>query len=1073
MFDKIGKFSSRFRYPIIAAWGALLAVVLVLAPSMSDVVTSDQSSYLPVDEPSVVAAQIAREYFPDQASPSQAVLVVESQSGSIHDAPQQAYLEALTRWIEQDLPADIVGTVLSPVDPALSERLISADGQAAMIFVGLSGSIEDPATLETLEQMQARLDTAPEQMAGYVTGSVAIVDEYKSSALESADRTTIITIVLVITILLIIYRSPVTPIVPLATIGVAFLVSRGLVAWLTNVGLTVSSITEVFMVVLLFGAGTDYCLFLVSRFREYMADDASGPQGARRTVDRVGETITSSAGTVIVGMIAMSFAEMSLFADTGPALAIGVAVALLAGLTLTPALLAILDKYAFWPGGARHAVHAGVWGKLARWVTSRPWVPLALALVILVPLSIYGQGMARNFDLLSDLPEDAPSKVGFRILAEHFGAGEMQPLDIVMVDIPDARSPEGMAYVDDLTERLLDTEGVADVRSLTLPAGRSSPELGESLRVDAQLALMVDMIDELRNQTGDPAALADLDLDEATAGLDMLHTYLDDLAVAFPELVDHPDYQAALAALDGLETALAEGQQRLLVSNQLDEAAAGISGALAGAGTDSGDLSQMQDARAQFDTLRAYLVGLADAHPTVATLDGYDDALATLDQLDTTLNEIDRALLVSTQLDLVAQSIERAAGALDDPAAVAGLAATVGDPGAEAAGDLAALGQLDVYLRELATAHPLLAQQPEFAAASQHLAAVQEMAGQMGQARLLGNQLALVASEMDATVQALDENPLALLPQSGEPGAAEQMGVLHSYLEEVGMAYPSLAATDDYQTAISTTLAMSRSMETINLAQVNQLISQSKASLVTLSAAFGGMATTAADTLPQATFVPQNLPGEMGALVPDLAPLAREMAAAGAELSDLSQFARQEMPDAAFVPETTLPTSDTIEDPLPALEAGLDDLAGALERLARAAGTEMPAVTYQPPGELMAGDVAADATGAVLAEVDTLQAALDALSAGFATQEAGFFIPDALAEDAGPEIDQLLNTYSTEGGDAARLQVVLDSDPFSPEAMDTVALLREEVANASSGYISGSTATNLDLRDVMDRDFVR
>ena len=1069
MFETIGTFSARFRYAIIAAWGLLLVVVLLFAPNMADVVTSDQSSYLPADEPSVVAARVAGEAFPDQASPSQAVLVIESRNGSVREPAAIAYLEELTAWVEA-LPADRVGTVLSPVDPNLADQLISEDGQAAMIFVALYGSLEDQDTLATLDQMQARLDTAPAGLAGYVTGSVAILDEYKSGALESADRTTVITIALVIAILLIIYRSPVSPVIPLVTIGVAFLISRGVVSWLAGTVLTVSSITEVFLVVLLFGAGTDYCLFLVSRFREYMADDVPGPEGARRTIGRVGETITSSAGTVIVGMVAMSFADMGLFADTGPALAIGVGVALLAGLTLTPALLAVLGKWAFWPGGAHHAVHGAFWGRLARLVTGRPWVPLALALLILVPLAIYGQGMPRNFDLLSDLPEDAPSKVGFRILSRHFGAGEMQPLDLIVADIPNARGPAGLAYVDTLTDRLLGVEGIADVRSITLPAGKESPELGEALRVESQLATMVDMIGELGAGVNDPSALADLDLDDAVDGLDLLRTYLNDLAAAFPEIDQDGDYLAAHQALDSLGEALDEGQRLLLVSGQLAEAADGIAGATA-VDESVGSPAALDEAAAQFDLLRAYLSDLAVAHPAVAGLEGYDETMAALDRLQAAVDEINTTLLVSTQLDLLSQQMGDIAAELQDPAALDQLAAAGGEAGSTVDPGQA-FAALDTYLRELAGTYPDLAAHPAFGAASERLAAVEAMVAELSQARLVSAQLARIAAEMETTSAQIDANPYELLPQPGEPGAGEQMSVLNTYLEELGAAYPSLAATGDYQTAISVTVAMSSSLESIDLAQLRTLISRTQESLATLSAAFAGLSATAASTLPEATFVPENLPAGMAGMVPDLTPLVAEVEAAAGEFAALAEFARQEMPGATFVPETDLPAMGDVPDPRAALVSALEGLGGALDRLAAASAAELPEVTYLPPGDLLAGYGADGATAAVVGEVDRLRAALEGLAIDFARPGA-FLVPESLAAEAGEDIDQLLDTYTTPDGQAARLQIVLDSDPFSEEAMDTVARLRAEVGQASVGYLSGTTAVNLDLRDVMDRDFYR
>lgn len=1074
MFNKIGQFAAHYRYPIVVAWIVLLIAVTIFAPNISDVVVSDQSGYLPPDEPSVVAAEIAARYFPEQASPSQAVLVIESDQGSMRDEAGQAYLANLKAWLENALPSQTVGQVLSPTDPNLADRLVSSDGRVAMIFVGLNGSVEDPATLEALADVRARLKAAPAGLTGYVTGSVAIADDYKSGALDSVNRTTLITVVLVIAILLIIYRSPVSPIVPLATIGIAFLVSRGLLAWLTNFGLTVSSITEVFLVVLLFGAGTDYCLFLVSRFREYMADGLPGPEGARRTVGRVGETITSSASTVIVGMVALSFAQMGLFASTGPSMALGVAITLLAGLTLTPALLALLGRWAFWPGGARRASEGVFWGRLAHRVTARPWLPLILAMVVLLPLAIYGQGQRRNFDLLSDLPDDTPSKAGFKLLSETFGAGEMQPLDVVVTEIYAARNPAGLAHIHALTQDLLAMPGVADVRSLTLPDGQQAPELGDALRVDAQLTRASRTIDDLRRQAGDLSALATTRASQATAGFDSLRIYLNELAVAFPDLATNTEHQAALAALNDLVAAIQTGQQRLLVSAQLAEAAGGLADAFNAPETavNVTDRATLDEATARFSTLRLYLSSMAEAHPALAEMDGYDDALAALGRVETTLANITDALLVSTQLDALAQSLSDAAAALADPATLTDLAASPGQ--------VASLAVLDAYLQELVAAYPSLAAQPSLQSATKHLQAVQAAAEEMAPGLPVSDQLALVAQQMDATAAALEENPLALAPRAGEPGAAEQMAALVAYLAELGAAYPSLAATENYQTAAVVLAEMSASLEKIDPAQAAALIARVKESLATLSAAFAGLSATAAETLPEATFIPHNLPGSVTALLPGLATMQDELTAAAEDVAALAETVRQEMPAATFVPtllsvdvpQAILP-QELITDPLLALQASLDDLAAALERLSVAAAAHLPDATYVPLEALIASEADA-AVEPLLADLDAFQVALSALAQAFAGRDDAFFVPLGLtgAQEAA-DLERLLDTYTTPNGNAARLQVVLADDPFTAAAMDTVTRLRTQVTHASHGYVSGSTATNLDLQNVLDRDFVR
>ncbi len=182
--------------------------------------------------------------------------------------------------------------------------------------------------------------------------------------------------------------------------------------------LTISMYTNVFLIVVLFGAGTDYCLFLISRFREEMADVGAPAPAVKTTVRAVGETIASSAGTVIVGLAMMTAAELGLYNTSGPSIAIGVAIALLAGLTLTPAMLTILGDHAFWPRKARHMKEAGLWHAWAGKVVKRPIVALLVPVIVLVPLAVYGAGLARDFDLLGDLPKDDPAREGFDVLAD-------------------------------------------------------------------------------------------------------------------------------------------------------------------------------------------------------------------------------------------------------------------------------------------------------------------------------------------------------------------------------------------------------------------------------------------------------------------------------------------------------------------------------------------------------------------------------------------------------------------------------------------------------------------------------
>ena len=224
--------------------------------------------------------------------------------------------------------------------------------------------------------------TAPAGLAVHVTGSAGIGADYVASIVEGTDRTTVVTVLLVILILLAIYRAPLAALVPLLTIGAAYLVSRGLLGWVAEAGVKVSTLIESFVVVLVFGVGTDYTIFLISRYREELARTPDGGRSAasravaaERTVARIGAVIAASAATVIVGLVSLAVARFGLVQTIGPAMALAIAVTLAAGLTLAPALLVVFGPALFWP---RHpkpiGEEAGVsaWDRLAGGIVRRP-----------------------------------------------------------------------------------------------------------------------------------------------------------------------------------------------------------------------------------------------------------------------------------------------------------------------------------------------------------------------------------------------------------------------------------------------------------------------------------------------------------------------------------------------------------------------------------------------------------------------------------------------------------------------------------------------------------------------------
>jgi RND superfamily putative drug exporter len=541
----------------VAGWVIAAAVLTLVAPNINDVAVSDQRSFLPSSAPSLDANSIVKKYFPDRVSASNAVVVVDAGKGGRADQGQAGnFVASLSSWISTSKMVALED-VSSPTmgDQQTKAAMISSDKQVAMILVRLNQVSTEPAAISAVAQIREQLRSAPSGVKTYLTGDAPIIGAYNESSKQSVERTTWITILLVICILLLIYRSVVSPLIPLTTIALAYLISRAVVAFLGAHVMTISSYTNVFLIVILFGAGTDYCLFLISRFREEMTDTPIAAAAAKSTLQSVGEVISSSAGTVIVGVGMMTATELGLYNTSGPSLAIGVAIALLAGLTLTPALLCILGARSFWPRKPHHIKASGFWHAWSGGVVKRPWLALVIPAIVLIPLAVYGSGLARDFDFLGDLSKNSEARVGFDVLSQHLGAGAMSPLNVVVVDQGGYATPGGLKRTEALVAAISKLENVALVRSLT--GSISSPA---TLRVSDQLAVQAEAVRQsdvtLKRVQAGSGAQGSSQLDQlvgsAASGLTDVYGYLAQLAQSYPEVKKNSGYIQATNAMTQL-----------------------------------------------------------------------------------------------------------------------------------------------------------------------------------------------------------------------------------------------------------------------------------------------------------------------------------------------------------------------------------------------------------------------------------------------------------------------------------------------------------------------------------------
>jgi len=619
MFERLGSLTFKFRFFILVAWTAAAIAAFAFAPSLAKVGSTDQSSFLPASTESIQARVTLERAFPREVSAGSATITFSRTSG-LTDADRM-YIAETASWITgPDAPANlraIVSSVQTPVsDPELESMMRSSDGQLELMTVNLTVTPLAGGD-RAVEALRAHFEQSlPAGLLAHVTGSAGISVDYMNAILKGTDSTLLVTIVLVVVILLLVYRAPLAALVPLATIGVAYLVSRGVLGYLADAGWKISSLLDTFVVVLVFGVGTDYTIFLISRYREEVSK-GDWHAASRTTVKRIGAVITASAATVIVGLGSMAFGQFGMIQTTGPALAIVIFVTLLVGLTLAPALLGIFGHYLFWPRHDRDesTVNAGsLFARLAALVSRRPAVVTgALILALALPLTAI-PSMRTNFDATSDLPKSSDARLGFELVTEHLGKGKIMPVSGVIEAGAgtDLLSPASLGQIRDATSAVASTPGVQSVTSLISPTGDGS--VPDGFVPSRQLESMAS---DFASSGGGAEGLLK---PKVTDGLRAAADYLGALAGPFPEVASSTQYSTAASDLRAAPDLIARLREGALVSNQL-RAAAGALEASTALGTDP---------RSALQALGSYLQELVAAYPGTARAPAFVTAQADL-----------------------------------------------------------------------------------------------------------------------------------------------------------------------------------------------------------------------------------------------------------------------------------------------------------------------------------------------------------------------------------------------------------------------------------------------------------
>ncbi|HEX6506423.1 MAG TPA: MMPL family transporter, partial [Chloroflexota bacterium] len=422
-FARFGRLVVRFRYLVVVAWLAATVAAVVFLPTLASVANNNNGSLLPSNQPSVKAVALAAPF--QHGSLPQSVIVASRSNGPLTAADNAAITRAETA-VRHD-----AGVV------AVQDQGISRDGAARVAQVTLNASAQGPNDKTYVDGIRATFTKvgAPAGLSFYLTGQVATSVDNAAATANTQNLTFIFSIAFILVMLLAIYRAPLAALLTLLSPAVVLFLAAPVIAQShTLFGVAVSNITQLLLTVLVLGAGTDYGLFLVFRVREEMRRGMEPRAALVKSLSRVGETITFSAGTVIVALLCLLLASFGVYQGLGPAMAIGIAIMLLAGLTLLPALLAIFGRAVFWPMPVHPGVYRpSIWARIAERIVNRP-LQVSLAGVLLF-------GSLATYGLLTYAPAGfggsttvttSQSAQGTNVISAHFPAAQANPTNLLL-----------------------------------------------------------------------------------------------------------------------------------------------------------------------------------------------------------------------------------------------------------------------------------------------------------------------------------------------------------------------------------------------------------------------------------------------------------------------------------------------------------------------------------------------------------------------------------------------------------------------------------------------------------------
>ena len=505
--ERLADFVVRWPWAVIGLWIAIAVALPLTFPSLNDMSQKHPLAILPSDAPSSIAARKMTDAFHESGSEDLLLVVLTDDKGL--GPPDEAAYSKLVDALRRDtrdvlMVQDFVST------PPLRSALTSKDGKAWVVPIGVAGELGTPRAHTAFDHIGdiVKHGVVGTSLTANLTGPAATVADLTVAGEHDRLPIELAIAVLVLIVLLVVYRSAVTMLLPLMSIGLSLVIAQAMVAGYSQVtGSGVSNQSIVFLSAIMAGAGTDYAVFLISRYHDYLRSGADFDQAVKKAMTSIGKVITASATTVGITFLLISFSRMGVFKTVGVSSAIGIGVAFLAAVTLLPAILALAG-----PRGwvkPRRELTARFWRRSGIRIVRRPRAHLIASVLVLIILASCAGLVRYNYDDRKALRPSAPSSVGYAALDRHFPVNQSIPEYILIQSPHDLRTPHALADLEQMADRVSQLPDIAVVSGITRPSGNVPEQFRATYQAGAVGTVLANGSTLINDHTGDLNRLAE------------------------------------------------------------------------------------------------------------------------------------------------------------------------------------------------------------------------------------------------------------------------------------------------------------------------------------------------------------------------------------------------------------------------------------------------------------------------------------------------------------------------------------------------------------------------------------